>query len=55
MAELTLAQFEQVQIIARISKDGDVAIASGELQGQSGVIDQQQQKQVDVLIDTLIQ
>ncbi|MEM0515355.1 c-type cytochrome biogenesis protein CcmI [Pseudoalteromonas sp. YIC-827] len=55
MAQLSLQQFEQIQVIARISKDGDVAVDLGELEGKSQPFNRQQQPSVDVTIDTLIQ
>ncbi|MFY8272860.1 c-type cytochrome biogenesis protein CcmI [Pseudoalteromonas sp. SSDWG2] len=55
VAQLSLAEFEQIQVFARISKDGDVAVDLGELEGQSAVFNHQQQQQVDVEINTLIQ
>ncbi len=55
MAELSLTQFDQIQVFARISKDGDVAVDLGELEGKSAVFNHQEQQQVDVVINTLIQ
>ncbi|MBS3798846.1 c-type cytochrome biogenesis protein CcmI [Pseudoalteromonas sp. BDTF-M6] len=55
MAQLSLQQFEQIQVIARISKDGDVAVALGELEGKSQPFNRLQQPSVNVTIDTLIQ
>ncbi|WP_105213692.1 c-type cytochrome biogenesis protein CcmI [Pseudoalteromonas sp. T1lg22] len=55
MAQLSLQQFEQIQVIARISKDGDVAVELGELEGKSQPFNRHQQPSVDVTIDTLIQ
>lgn len=55
MAQLSLAQYEQIQVVARVSKDGDVAVDLGELEGKSTVINHREQQQVDVAINTLIQ
>lgn len=55
MAQLSLTQFDQIQVFARISKDGDVAVDLGELEGKSAVFNHQEQQQVDVVINTLIQ
>ncbi|WP_105254974.1 c-type cytochrome biogenesis protein CcmI [Pseudoalteromonas sp. T1lg75] len=55
MAQLSLQQFEKIQVIARISKDGDVAVALGELEGKSQPFNRLQQPSVNVTIDTLIQ
>ena len=55
MPSLTLANFQQVIITARISLDDKVDLASGELQGVSGTIDLSQTNSLDLTINQVIQ
>jgi len=54
VAELSLAQFEQVVITVRVSVDENVMSAAGELQGQSDAIEVKNSPEVTVVVDQLL-
>ncbi|PAJ74637.1 c-type cytochrome biogenesis protein CcmI [Pseudoalteromonas sp. NBT06-2] len=54
VAELSLAQFEQVIITVRVSVDENVMSAAGELQGKSDTIEVKNSPEVTVVVDQLL-
>ena len=55
MPSLTMEQFDQVIVTARISKDDKVDVQVGELQGQSTVVDLNAETELSLMINQLIQ
>lgn len=55
LPSMSLANFKTVKIIARISKSGQAIPQSGDLEGESGVVDTQQHKGIiDIEIDRVV-
>lgn len=48
---MTISKFDEIVVIARITKSGDAKPQPGDLQGQSNKIDQREQSEVRVIID----
>jgi cytochrome c-type biogenesis protein CcmH len=55
MAEgMNISSFNQVVVVARVSKSGNASAASGDLQGKSAVIDPREKPVINLLIDTKV-
>lgn len=54
VSAVTLANFQQVKVFARISKSGQVMPQAGDLQGESGIIDVRQKRPVVVVINQIM-
>lgn len=56
MEQMKLSSFEQIELIARISKDGDIKPSPGDLEGRLGPLQQAELNDViDLVIDTRIE
>jgi cytochrome c-type biogenesis protein CcmH len=55
MAEgMNISAFNQVVVVARVSKSGNASAASGDLQGKSAVVDPRENPVINLVIDTKV-
>lgn len=54
MPQMKLSMFEQVDVIARISRTGNAQASSGDLQGISTALNPKQNPGVEILIDSIV-